>query len=117
MFYFCIDNTIGILALSYLCVPVSNTVVESSPSPGFRSRGIETTRRGTDVCSNQGGGKHETGGTYFKCGAGHHWPPAGNRPVQNEFSVMLLLFSRCGNVVILNVVRATFNTVSFLPVF
>jgi len=44
-------------------------VVESSPSPEFRIRGVKNHKKGTDVCSNEGA-KHETRGTYFKCGAG-----------------------------------------------
>jgi len=37
--------------------------------------------------------------------------------LQNEYSVMLLLYSRCGEVVILNVFKTGMNAVSFLPVF
>jgi len=35
----------------------------------------------------------------------------------NEYSVMILLCSRCGKVVILNVYKTDINAVSFLPVF
>jgi len=35
----------------------------------------------------------------------------------NEYSVMILLCSRCGKVVILNVFKTGINTASFLPVF
>jgi len=37
--------------------------------------------------------------------------------LQNEYSVMLLLCSRCGKVMILNVLKTGINAVSFLPVF
>jgi len=37
--------------------------------------------------------------------------------LQNEYSVMLLLCSRCGKVVILNVFKTGINADPFLPVF
>jgi len=37
--------------------------------------------------------------------------------LQNDYSVMLLLCSRRGKVVILNVLKTGINAVSFLPVF
>jgi len=37
--------------------------------------------------------------------------------LSNEYSLMLLLCSRCGKVLILNVFKTGFNAVSFLPVF
>jgi len=35
-----------------------------------------------DVCSNRVT-KREMRGTYFKWGAGHHWPPAGEGPANH----------------------------------
>jgi len=37
--------------------------------------------------------------------------------LQNEYSVVLLLRSRCGKVVIVNVFKTGINAVSVLPVF
>jgi len=37
--------------------------------------------------------------------------------MQNEYSIMLLLCSRCGKVVLSNVFKTGINAVSFLPVF
>jgi len=68
MFYFCIGSTLTSLqttgyityASSCLCVPVSNEVVESSPSPGFR-RCPKTTRRGK-IFENNFGCMQQLGG-------------------------------------------------------
>jgi len=58
-------------------------ILRPGPWPGFRSRWGQKPKSGPqflntilDVCSNRES-KHETGGTDFKWGAGHHWPPAG----------------------------------------
>jgi len=61
---------------------------EPGPSPGFSSRGGQKPRGGTFLkycigCMEQPGAKRAMGGTDFNWGAGHHWPPAGDDPVEN----------------------------------
>jgi len=58
-----------------LCRPVARIFQQE----GQKTKGGTFLNAILDVCSNRKA-KHEMGGTYFKWGAGHHCPPAGDDP-------------------------------------